>query len=258
MNVKSTSAQQGGKAGIDPLEWETRVQLAALYRLSAHYGWDELIYTHISARVPGSAEHFLLNPFGHAFNEVTASSLIKVDLDGNAVDATPYRIHKAGFVIHSAIHAARKDALCVIHHHTEAGMAVSMLKCGLLPLSQHAQLFHEKIGYHGFEGIANDIDERGRLAADLGQNWVLILRNHGMLIAGRTIPEAFSMCFHLEKACRAQLRAMATGSELTIPSAEVSRKTAERGFDAPGQPLGRLEWDSQLRLVERIDSSCRD
>jgi ribulose-5-phosphate 4-epimerase/fuculose-1-phosphate aldolase len=258
MNVKNTMAQQAGKDGIAAEEWDTRVQLAALYRLSAHYGWDELIYTHISARVPGNAEHFLLNPFGHAFNEVTASSLIKIDLEGNAVDATQYRIHKAGFVIHSAIHAARKDALCVIHHHTEAGMAVSMLKCGLLPLSQHAQLFHEKVGYHGFEGIANDIDERGRLAADLGQNWVLILRNHGMLIAGRNIPEAFSMCFHLEKACRAQLKAMATGTELTIPTAEVSRKTADRGFDAPGQPLGRLEWDSQLRLVDRLDSSYRD
>ena len=189
-------------------EQEVRQQLAACYRLVHHYGWTDLVYTHISARVPGPQEHFLLNPLGFMFNEVTASNLVKIDLEGNNVAASPHSVNKAGFVIHSAVHAARPDVQCVIHLHTPAGMAISMMKCGLLPLSQHAQMFYGRIGYHQYEGIAIDTDERKRLVRDLGDKPVMILKNHGTLVAGATIPQAFSFMFHLEKACQAQLAAM--------------------------------------------------
>lgn len=251
---------------ISPAEREARVNLAACYRLAARYGWTDLIYTHISARVPGDEEHYLLNPFGHMFDEITASSLVKVDLDGNKVDGSPHRIHRAGFVIHSAIHAARPDAACVIHSHTRAGMALSMLKCGLLPLSQHAMLFHGKVAYHDSEGIALDLDERARLAKDLGDKPVMILRNHGTLIAGATVAQAFSMMWHLEKAMQSQMDALASGKKLVVPSKRVAEATAQRGFtDAhvaeygeDDNPLGRLEWPALLRMLDRIDPSYRD
>jgi ribulose-5-phosphate 4-epimerase/fuculose-1-phosphate aldolase len=211
--------------------------------------------------VPGPHDRFLLNPFGLAFDEITASSLAKIDLDGALVDPPadrePPRIHRAGFVIHSAVHAARPDAACVIHTHTPAGMAVSMLECGLLPLSQHAQLFHGRIGYHAYEGLATELEERERLVRDLGPHPVLILRNHGLLVAGRTVAEAFSMCFHLEKACTAQLAAMACGTPLRTPGEAVSAKTAARGFGNPSSPLGRDEWPAMLRRLDRIDPSWR-
>ena len=268
------------RARVSAAEWQARVDLAACYRLVAHHGWTDLVFTHISARVPGApedgapsmrdaqeggqragrpgpAEHFLLNPFGHLFDEVTASSLVKVDLDGRIVDDTPYEIHPAGFVIHSAVHAARPDVNCVIHTHTEAGMAISALECGLLPLTQHAQLFHGRVGYHDYEGLATDIDERQRLVADLGDKPVMILRNHGLLVTGRTVPEAFSLMHHLEKACAAQLAAMATGAKLTLPTAVVSAKTARQGM-APDTPIGKREWPGLLRLLDRIDPSYRD
>jgi ribulose-5-phosphate 4-epimerase/fuculose-1-phosphate aldolase len=254
------------RSQVSPEEWEARVQLAACYRLAAHYGWTDLIYTHISSRVPGPKEHFLLNPFGHMFDEITASSLVKVDLEGNIVDPTPYSIHKAGFIIHSAVHAARADANCVIHSHTRAGMAVSMMKCGLLPLTQHAMLFHGRIAYHGSEGLALDTDERKRIARDLGDNAVMILRNHGTLVVGSTVPEAFSMMWNLEKAMQAQVDGMASGQELTTPPEEVARTTARLGYSSEvlpeypdGQsPLGRLEWPALLRRLDRIDPSYRD
>jgi ribulose-5-phosphate 4-epimerase/fuculose-1-phosphate aldolase len=242
-------------------EWQARLDLAACYRLAALHGWTDLVYTHISARVPGPDEHFLLNPFGLAFDEITASSLVKIDLDGQLVDAPagvePPRVHRAGFVIHSAVHGARPDARCVIHTHTRAGIAVSMLACGLLPLSQHAQLFHGRIGYHAYEGLATELEERERLVRDLGDGAVLILRNHGLLVAGATVPQAFSMMFHLEKACDAQLAAMATGGELTVPGEAVSRQTSARGFFGESSPLGRAEWPAMLRRLDRIDPSWR-
>jgi ribulose-5-phosphate 4-epimerase/fuculose-1-phosphate aldolase len=247
-------------------EREARVNLAACYRLAAHYGWTDLIYTHISARVPGSDEHYLLNPFGFMFDEITASSLVKVDLEGNKVGDSPHPIHRAGFVIHSAIHAARPDAGCVIHSHTRAGMAVSMMKRGLMPLSQHAMLFAGKVAYHESEGFALDLEERERLARDLGDKPVMILRNHGTLVAGETVAQAFSMMWHLEKAMQAQVDALASGLTLTMPSKKVAKATAERGFSnakieeyAAGQsPLGRLEWPGLLRMLDRIDPSFRD
>lgn len=253
-------------AQMSPEEWETRVNLAAFYRLAAHCGWTDLIFTHISARVPGPDEHFLLNPFGWMFEEVTASSLVKVDVDGRVVSPTPHHIHPAGFVIHSAVHQARPDALCVMHSHTRAGMAVSMMECGLLPLSQHAMLFEGRVAYHDSEGLALDLDERTRLVRDLGDKAVMILRNHGTLVAGSSMAETFSMMWHLEKAMQAQIDALASQQKLTRPSAQVALATAANGFTSKpmeqygdGQsPLGRLEWPALLRKLDRMDPSFRD
>jgi ribulose-5-phosphate 4-epimerase/fuculose-1-phosphate aldolase len=237
-------------------ERQVREDLAACYRLVHHYGWTDLVYTHISARVPGPQEHFLLNPLGFMFNEVTASNLVKIDLDGNNVGRSPHPVNRAGFVIHSAVHAARPDVQCVIHLHTPAGMAVSMMKCGLLPLSQHAQMFYGRIGYHDYEGIAIDLDERKRLVRDLGDRPVMILRNHGTLVAGETIAQAFSYMFHLEKACQAQLQAMSTGQELVLPPEESSVRTRERALGADS-PVGRAEWLALVRMLDRIDPTYR-
>ena len=237
-------------------EREVREQLAACYRLVHHYGWTDLVYTHISARVPGPEEHFLLNPLGFMFNEVTASNLVKIDLEGNNVGASPHPVNRAGFVIHSAVHAARPDVQCVIHLHTPAGMAVSMMKCGLLPLSQHAQMFYGRIGYHEYEGIAIDTEERKRLVRDLGDNPVMILRNHGTLVAGATIPQAFSFMFHLEKACQAQLLAMSTGQELELPPEEASIRTRDLVV-RPDSPVGRAEWPALMRMLDAMDPSYK-
>jgi ribulose-5-phosphate 4-epimerase/fuculose-1-phosphate aldolase len=237
-------------------EQEAREQLAACYRLVHHYGWTDLVYTHISARVPGPDEHFLLNPLGFMFNEVTASNLVKIDLEGNNVGRSPHPVNKAGFVIHSAVHAARPDVQCVIHLHTPAGMAISMMKCGLLPLSQHAQMFYGRIGYHQYEGIAVDTDERKRLVRDLGDKPVMILKNHGTLVAGATIPQAFSFMFHLEKACQAQLAAMSTGQELELPPEEASIRTRDLAVH-PDSPVGRAEWPALMRMLDSLDSSYK-
>jgi ribulose-5-phosphate 4-epimerase/fuculose-1-phosphate aldolase len=236
-------------------EWEVRVALAACYRLVHLFGWTDLVFTHISARVPGRDDHFLINTFGLAFDEVTASNLVRIDLNGNVVDGSGARIHKAGFVIHSAVHGARSDAGCVIHTHSTAGMAISMLADGLLPLSQHAQFFHGRIGYHDYESLALDLDERARLVRDLGPHPAMILRNHGLLVVGQTVAEAFSILHHLEKACAAQLAAMATGAKLVFPPEHVSRKTAAQGFGSEGAPFGEVEWPAMLRRLDRIDSS---
>jgi ribulose-5-phosphate 4-epimerase/fuculose-1-phosphate aldolase len=251
MTVQAIKPQRS--RDISPQEWDVRVALAACYRLVHLSGWTDLVFTHISARVPGTEEHFLLNPFGFAFDEVTASSLVRIDLDGNVVDGSGARIHKAGFVIHSAVHGARPDAGCVIHTHSIAGMAVSMLRDGLLPLSQHAQFFYGRLGYHDYEGLALDLDERQRLVRDLGSNPAMILRNHGLLVVGRDVPEAFSILHHLEKACQAQLAAQATGAVLNVPPEEVSRATAAQGFGSEGAPFGEIEWPAMLRRLDRID-----
>jgi ribulose-5-phosphate 4-epimerase/fuculose-1-phosphate aldolase len=243
-------------------EWAVRVDLAAAYRLAAHYGWTDLVFNHISARVP-ETDYFLLNPFGHGFDEITASQLVKIDLDGNIVDPTPYAIHRAGFVIHSAVHQARPDVACVMHNHTRAGMAISILEEGLLPLTQHAMMFHGHIAYHGSEGFASFRSERERLAADLGDAQVMILRNHGTLVAGTTIGQTFSMMWHLEKAMQAQLDALATGRTISIPPEHVIASVAEHGFTTIPQvgdyhhPNGWLEWPALLRLADRIDSGFR-
>lgn len=253
------------RSRVSAEEWAARVDLAACYRLHAKYGWTDLIYTHISARVPGAHDHYLLNPFGWMFDEITASSLIKVDVEGNKVEPSPHRIHRAGFVIHSAIHAARADAGCVIHSHTRAGMAVSMMKQGLLPLSQHANLFYGRVAYHESEGFALDLTERQRLVRDMGDKMVMILRNHGTLVVGRTVPEAFSAMWHLEKAMQAQVDALASGQTLTFVPEPIAADTAAKGF-AQGpvrdyedgmSPLGRMEWPALLRTLDREDPSFR-
>ncbi len=241
-------------------EWAIRVDLAAVYRLIAHHGWDDLIYTHISARLPGDEDVFLLNPFGVHFSEVTASNLVAVDEHGDPVRPTDAMIHRAAFVIHSAIHMARPDAGCVMHLHTRAGMAVSCMERGLLPLTQHAMMFHDRIGYHDSEGIAIDVDERTALQRNIGDKPILILRNHGTLVAGKTVGEAFSMMWHLERAMQVQVDALASGEKLTVPSDAVAAQTAERGFtdaripEYPGgqSPLGKLEWPAMLRLLDRV------
>lgn len=245
---------------ISAEEWQARVDLAACYRLVAHHGWDDLIYTHISLRVPGT-QHYLINPFGWSFDEVTASSLVLIDGEGQKLRSSEHEVHKAGFVIHSAIHQARADAHCVLHLHTRAGMAVSMLECGLLPLSQHAMLFHGKVGYHESEGLALNVEERERLAADMGGHMVLVLRNHGTLVVGSTVGEAFSAMWHLEKACQAQLDAMACGQALHQPSPDVADQISRLGFNRRndlheyprGQsPLGSKEWPAMRRLLDRV------
>jgi ribulose-5-phosphate 4-epimerase/fuculose-1-phosphate aldolase len=255
MSVQAIKPQRS--SNISPEEWEVRVALAACYRLVHLSGWTDLVFTHISARVPGMEEHFLLNPFGYAFDEVTASNLVRIDLDGNVVDGSNARIHKAGFVIHSAVHGARADAGCVIHTHSIAGMAVSMLKEGLLPLSQHAQFFYGRLGYHDYEGLALELDERQRLVRDLGPHPAMILRNHGLLVVGHDVPEAFSILHHLEKACQAQLAAQATGAAINFPDEAVSRKTAAQGFGSDGAPFGEVEWPAMLRRLDRIDPSYK-
>jgi ribulose-5-phosphate 4-epimerase/fuculose-1-phosphate aldolase len=243
------------KHNIDPAEWEQRLNLAACYRLVEHFGWTDLIYTHISARVPAEPGHFLLNRFGLLFEEVTASNLIKVDLDGNVIGDPSAPVHKAGFVIHSAIHGGRENVDCVIHTHSKAGVAVAAMKEGLLPLSQHAQLFYGRVSYHDYEGLAVDLDERTRLVRDLGDNPVMILRNHGLLAVGTSVPLAFANLFNLQFACEAQVLAMAGNAPLNIPPAAVSEHTARLAV-APEAPFG-TEWAGLLRKLDRLDASYR-
>src|SRR5882672_10249011 len=223
-------------------EWQTRVDLAAAYRLVALYGWDDLIFTHISARVPGTEHHFLLNPYGMMFEEVTASSLVKVDLAGNKVDESPYFVNPAGFTIHSAVHAAREDALCVMHLHTDYGIAVSAQKEGLLPISQQAMLALASLAYHDYEGLALDDEEKPRLVADLGEKHFMILRNHGLLTIGRTAAEAFLGMFLLERACKIQILAQAGGGELVeIPDPIIERVGTQLSGVMVGQGAA-LTW----------------
>lgn len=242
-------------ATVAPAETETQVreQLAGLYRLVAHLRMTDIIDTHISARVPGPHEHFLINRYGVLFHEMTADSLVKVDLQGNPVDsgdAESSRINAAGFTIHSAVHMARHDIACVIHTHTQAGIAVACQKHGLLPLSQHALRFYERIGYHDYEGIALELGERERLIADLGGHYAMILRNHGLLAAGRSIAEAFVNIHFLERACQIQNTALACGAELSYPSVEVCRLTASQ-FDGPRrEAYCERVWQSALRMLD--------
>ena len=238
-------------------EWETRVQLAACYRLVARYRLTDLIYTHISARLPDNPDQFLLNPYGMMFDEVTASNLVKIGLDGQLIEDNGYQVNSAGFTIHSAIHAARHDVACVLHTHTKSGFAVSCQKQGLLPLNQISLQFYGRLAYHDYEGIALDLDERPRLVRDLGDKRSMILRNHGLLTAGRTIAEAFSLMYYLDKACEIQVAALAGGAELIFPSPEVCEKTA-RQYETDDQPVGDQEWAAHIRALDREDSSYKN
>jgi len=239
---------------VSPEEWQARVDLAACYRLVALHGWTDLIYTHISAAVPGEEGHFLINPFGLMFEEVTASSLVKIDFNGETVMPSPFKINKAGFVIHSAVHMARHEVECVIHTHTVAGMAVSAQKDGVLPITQNSMMFYgDHLAIHEYEGIAFDTDERERLVADLGDRYAMLLRNHGLLTCGRTIGEAFEIMHNYEKTCQAQIAAQAAGSAgLTMPSKEVCEHTANQFWDyAKKEPFGKDSWPAMKRMLDR-------
>src|SRR5437867_5652335 len=239
-------------------EWQARVDLAAAYRLVALYGWDDLIFTHISARVPGAEHDFLLNPYGMMFEEVTASSLVKVDLAGNKVMESPYFINPAGFTIHSAVHEARADALCVMHLHTRHGIAVSAQKEGLLPLSQQAMFALGSLAYHDYEGLALDETEKPRLVADFGNKKFLILRHHGLLTLGRSAAEAFLGMFLLERACKIQIMAQSGGGQLSeIPNNIIDRVASQMSAVTVGQGAS-LTWPGLLRKLDRIDPSYRE
>jgi len=245
------------KERCSPQEWKARVDLAACYRLMAHYGMSDMIANHISLRVPGEDGNFLINAYGLLYEEITASSLIKIDHDGNIVSAPDfgeldYGVNRAGFVIHSAVHAARPEVDCVIHTHTWAGMAVSSLECGLLPLNQTAMRFL-KIGYHDYCGVVLDLKEQESLIRDLGANEALILRNHGLLTVGKTVGEAFNWMHRLELSCRAQLAAMACGTPLREVPDDVVQATYMQYQPQTRRPYGLMEWPALLRLVHRLD-----
>src|SRR4029078_11490816 len=236
-------------------EWAIRVDLAAAYRMIAHYGWDALIFTHLSARVPGDEHHFLLNPYNLMFEEVTASSLVKVDANGNPVEPTPFITHPAGFTIHSALHMAREDAQAVMHLHTPAGQAVSAHDEGLLPLTQTAMLIRGDVAFHDYEGVAVDLDERERLVADLGTQNAMTLRNHGPLAVGKNVGECFIRLYYLERACQAQIMALSAGDSVSHPPQGSPEVTAQQG--AIGLPLAAnlLAWPALKRKATRLDPS---
>lgn len=251
---------------MTPTEQTLREELAACYRLVAHFRMTDLIFTHISVRIPGPEQHFLINPYGLMFDEITASSLVKIDLNGAPVGDTPYAVNPAGFVIHSAIHRARHDLQCVLHTHTRAGCAVAALECGLLPVNQISMEFYGKVAYHDYEGIALDLDEQQRLVADLQDKNVMILRNHGLLTGGRSVAEAFLRMYYLEKACEIQLAAQQAGP-LLLPNHEICAHT-ERQFNEPLRELKEgeltdpdatnLAWKALLRMLDRVAPDYRN
>jgi ribulose-5-phosphate 4-epimerase/fuculose-1-phosphate aldolase len=259
--TKMSAAEELAKAVRDQVtaeEWQTRVNLAAAYRLVALYGWDDLVFTHISARVPGAEHHFLINPYGMMFEEITASSLVKIDLDGKTVMDTSFSVNPAGFTIHSAVHAAREDALCVMHLHTDCGIAVSAQEKGLLPISQQSLFVLASVGYHDYEGLALNDDEKPRLVADLGNKSFLILRNHGLLTVGQTVADAFLNMFLLERACRIQILAQSGGSKL-IPIPDQILAGIKRQEEIATQGLGgRLVWPGLLRKLDRESRGYKD
>jgi ribulose-5-phosphate 4-epimerase/fuculose-1-phosphate aldolase len=233
-------------------EWQARLDLAACYRLVDAYGMTDLIYNHITARIPGTDDHLLINLYGLLYKEITASSLVKIDLEGNIIwkPDTDYGINKSGYVIHGAIHQARPEVKCVLHTHTSAGMAVAAMACGLLPMSQTSIRFHGHVGYHDYEGPAIDLAEREALVRDLGPHDAMIMRNHGLLTCGATVQQAFNTMYQLEMSCRAQVDAMAAGTGLTMPGENVLAHTAHLYQPGTRRPYGVLEWPAMLRLLD--------
>lgn len=241
---------------ISPEEWQLRVDLAACYRLVARHGWSDLVFTHISARVPGQEDHFLINPYGLMFEEITASNLLKIDARCNKVLESPYPVNPAGFVIHSAVHEAREDARCVLHTHTRCGVAVSAQKAGLLPLSQQSTFILGSLGYHDYEGVAMHEAEKPRLQTDLGHANHLILRNHGLLTVGGTVADAFMSMYVLESACQIQIAAQ-TGGELTYVSADIVRDVSNAIRVQTGGLGSAFVWPALLRMLDRSDAGYR-
>jgi ribulose-5-phosphate 4-epimerase/fuculose-1-phosphate aldolase len=240
-------------------ERELRVQLAACYRIFDYMGWSEMIYNHITVKVPGDEHHFLINPYGLHYKEVTASNLVKVDIEGNIVEDTEYRVNPAGIVIHTAIHAARPDVQCIAHTHTNAGMAVACTQEGLRTDNFYSALLHNQIAYHDFEGITVNEDEKPRLIANLGDKSLMILRNHGLLAGGRTIPEAFQNLWAMERACQVQVTTDSTGRPNIPVGPEILAKSEQlMAMQAMGGPSGELEFKAFTRLIEKIDPSYKD
>ena len=243
------------KDKVSEEEWAIRLDLAAAYRMVAYYGWDDLIFTHLSARIPGPEHHFLLNPYNLMFEEVTASSLVKVDVNGNPVDPTPFITNPAGFTIHSAIHMARDDAHAVMHLHTPAGQAVSAHDEGLLPLTQTAMLVRGDVAFHDYEGVAVDLGERERLVADLGSKNAMILRNHGTLAVGKNVGECFVRLYFLERACQAQVMALTAGEHVNNPPQGAPEVTAQQGQVGVALAANLLAWPALKRKAYRLDPS---
>ena len=251
------TASAAPQSRYGPEEWAVRVDLAACYRLAAHFGMTDLIYTHISARVPGAHAHFLINAYGLLFDEICASTLVKVTLQGEVVDdPTGLGINPAGFVIHGAVHGARHDVGCVMHTHTTAGLAVAAQRHGLLPLTQHAMRFTGALAYHDYEGIALEADEQARLVADLGTRNAMILRNHGLLACAPTVHDAFDLMAHLERACQAQVAALGGNADVVTPPPEVAAKVAAQ-FARPGRQAPANAWSALLRMLDKRDPSYR-
>jgi ribulose-5-phosphate 4-epimerase/fuculose-1-phosphate aldolase len=258
MLTNEISATPSVKSQVSSAEWDARVNLAACYRAVAMFHWDDLIFTHISARVPDTEEdHFLINPFGMLFEEITASSLVKIDLSGKKVLDSPYPINPAGFVIHSAIHAARKDAKCVLHLHCPTGVAVASQQNGLLPISQQSIVVHASLAYHNYEGIALNDDEKPRLVRDLGEKHFLILRNHGLLTVGESIADAFVFMYLFESACKIQLLAQGGGTELINVDARIVAGAMAQAKTVMGETGGAFVWPGILRKLDRLDPSYR-
>ncbi len=246
------------KSRVSEEEWRLRIDLAACYRLVAHYGWDDLIFTHISARLPGTDHHFLINPYGMTFDEVTASSLVKIDLDGKKLMDSPYEINPAGFTIHGAIHAAREDAKCVLHTHSLNGVAISATRGGILPISQQSIFVLASLAYHDYEGVALHEGEKPRLVRDLGDKHFLMLRNHGMLTVGSSIPDTFLMMYLFESACAIQVRAQSTSGELIPIDPKIVAGAMMAAKQVTRSAGGGLAWPGLLRKLDRIDRSYRD
>jgi ribulose-5-phosphate 4-epimerase/fuculose-1-phosphate aldolase len=242
--------------GISDAEWQVRLDLAACYHLCALKNWDDLIYTHISAAVPGEKGRFLINPFGFRFDEITASNLVKIDLQGNIIGNRTNRVNVTGFAIHGAVHGARQNAMCVMHLHNENAIAVGVQGQGLLPLSAHALRFYEQMAYHDYEGLAMTAAEQARLLERLGTLPAMLLRNHGSLVCGRTVAEAFVLMETLDKACAIQLKAQSGGAMLRMPPHETCRK-AHLELVGDGAPEGRLEWPALLRQLDQASPQYR-
>lgn len=258
MNATTQSEISEVQKIVSAEEWQLRVDLAACYRLVALYGWSDLVFTHISARVPGPEHHFLINPYGLMFDEITASSLVKVDQDCNKVIDSPYPVNPAGFVIHSAVHAVREDIQCVLHTHTKAGIAVSAQKNGVLPISQQSTFVLASLAYHGYEGVAIRDDEKVRLQADLGEANFLMLRNHGLLTCGKTIADAFLSMYTFENTCQIQIAAQAGGGELTHVDPRIVEGVGHAMKVQTGGLGGSFVWPSLIRKLDRVDAGYKN
>lgn len=263
MNVMTRPAGPAGaetaaRARYSDAEWSMRLDVAACYRLIRHFGWDDLVFNHVTAKVPDKEHRYLINPYGHMYDEITASNLLRIDLDGRIDEPTSYEINPAGYVIHSAIHAAREDAVCVLHTHSRYATEVSSLEDGFVPMTQAGFQFYGRVAYHDYEGFALDMEERKRLVADLGDRNVLVLRNHGVVTMGKSVAQAWRRHYYFEQACRNQIEAMAAG-RVRQPGPEVMEHTA-RQFENGDAKIGTVEtreWPGLLRMLDRLDPSWR-